>query len=287
MRAVRTSGEYARTAPDRGLRKLAWALMLFLALLATSASLVLFQLTSPGTAKQTLRRSVAALTEVDVLVDRNYADLQQRAAVASPGDTLKVRGFPVEVPFTPAEAKTASKADLRSMLLDRSANEIYAHGTAPLRSSAGGAGGIGAFSITGLVDHGLGFLRSRNHAILRVLTYALAVVSLLLAAGLARSCRGFGRIGSVGTVMIVAAIPVLALGLAARLYMSLNDGRDAEYTKRSFAAIARDLSLIPIRDGAALAVAGLVMVALALALGAWSDARASSASAVVGSEIQP
>ena len=273
--------------PDRGVRKLTFALLLFLSLLALFASLVLFQLTSAGTAKPALRRSVAALTEVDALIDGDYADLQQRAAIAAPGSTLELRGFPIAVPLTPAEAQSISRSDLRARLLDQSADAMYAHGTAPLRASASGSGSIGMFSVTGLVDHGLGFLRSRNHDILRLLTYALAAVSAVFAAGLVSQCRGFGRLGAVGVVTLAAAVPVLAAGLLARLYMSLNDGGGTEYTKQSFAAIGRDLAAIPIRDGAAMAALGIVMIVLGIALSAWADRRAPSRFAAARTELRP
>lgn len=261
---------------DRSPAKLGLGLLLFVSLLALFSTLTLFQLTSEGVAKRTLSRSVAALTEIDPLLDRNYADLQQRAAVAAPGDRLYVQNYPVPVPLTPSQARTIAKPDLRALLLERSADAMYARGTAPLRDPATKAGGVGVFSIAGISSRGLGFLRSRNHAILRLTTVVLAVVSALLALALASQCRGFGRLGAAGLVTMLAALPVLVAGIGVWLYCRANDGAGSEYVRRQFAQIGAGLAWIPIRDGAAFVALGAVMVVLAKLLAPWSAGRGGS-----------
>ncbi|HEX5479158.1 MAG TPA: hypothetical protein VFY79_05505, partial [Dehalococcoidia bacterium] len=221
--------------PDRSVAKLGVGLLLFFALLALSAVLALYQLTSRDTARDALRRSVAALTEIDALIDRNYATMQQQAAVTAPGDSVQLPGYPVDVPLKPADAQSLSKEQLRDTLLDRSADIMYGHGTSALRSQTKDAGSVGVFSIGGLTDHGLDFLRSRNHDILRVLTLVLAAVSAVLALLLALLCRGFGRLVAVGIVTLAAALPVLFFGLAAWLYLRANDS--GEYTRQQFASL--------------------------------------------------
>jgi hypothetical protein len=258
---------------DRSAAKLAVGLLLFFSLLALFASLTLYQLTSEGTAKRTLRRSVATLTEIDPLLDRNYDDLQRRAGAAAPGDTLYLTNYPIRVPLSPEQAKTISKGDLRALLLDRSAGDMYQHGTSALRDPASKAGSVGIFSVAGISNHGLGFLRARNHDILRVLTLVLAVVSLVLAVALASICRGFGRIGSVGLVTLIAAAPLTLAGVGVWAYCRVNDGAGTEYTKRQFAQIGGGLAWVPMRDGFAFVVLGMAMVAIAVACAAWSARR--------------
>lgn len=258
--------------PDRNVAKLGVGLLLFFALLALAAVLALYQLTSRDTARNALRRSVAALTEIDGLIDRNYAALQQQAAVTTPGNTVQLPGYPINVPLKPADAQSMSKEQLREKLLDQSADIMYAHGTSPLRSQTKNAGSVGVFSIGGLTDHGLDFLRSRNHDILRVLTFVLAAVSAVLALALAALCRGFGRLVAVGVVTFAASLPVLFFGLAAWLYLRANDS--GEYTRQQFASLGADLAWIPLRDGLALAALGVVMLVLGAVLAAWSDRRA-------------
>jgi hypothetical protein len=247
--------------------------LLFVSLLSLFASLTLFQLTSEGTAKRALRRSVATLTEIDPLLDRNYSDLQQRAGVAAPGDTLFVTNYPIAVPMKPDQAKTISKSGLRALLVDRSADDLYQHGTSALRDPASKAGSVGVFSVAGISDHGLGFLTARNHDTLRVLTFVLAAVSFVLAVLLAQLCRGFGRLSAVGLVTFAAAVPVTLAGVGVWLYCRANDGSGVEYTKRQFAEIGGGLAWLPIRDGLAFLALGGVMLLAGITLGAWSDRR--------------
>lgn len=260
----------------RGFLKWITAFAFFLAMLALLASLMLFQLTAEGTAKQALRRSAAALTEIDPLIDRQYDDLQQRAAAAGPDDTIELRDFPIAVPLRAADVRGASREDIRDAVLSRSADRLYASGTAPLRESAQSKGGVGDFSASGVTDKALGFLRSRNHDILAVLTFVLAVICLALGLALARLCRGFGRVASVGAVVFTASVPVVIAGIGARFYMRIISQGDTEYLEREFLEIGRGLAWVPIRDGAAFVVLGLVLLVVGTASARWADRRGAS-----------
>ncbi len=256
------------SAGRNGLKWLVGVLF-FVTLCATLASLQLFQLTAEGPAKRALRRSVAALTEIDPLIDRNYDDLQQRAASAAPADQLQLREFPIDVPLSREQAMNASKQELRELLLQRSSDVMYDNGTAPLRSSASGKGSVGMFSIGGLTDHGLGFLRSRNHDILGGLTFVLAALSAFLCVTLVVLCRGFGRLAAVGAVVLAASAVVLGFAILARISMNGGD----EYLQREFYAIGRSLVWIPIRNGIAFTLLGALMLVTGVGLAKWSDAR--------------
>jgi hypothetical protein len=255
---------------------------LFFALLGLFASLLLFQLTSEGAAKQTLRRSVAALTEIDLLVDRNYDDLQRDAQNANAGSKVQLKGYPISIDFSPAEVESMSKEQLRSVLLDRSANLMYSDGTAPLRATAANDGRLGRFSVAGVTAHGLGFLRSRNHGILAVTTFALAAVCAVLALLLASMCRGFGRLTGVGVVIVTASIPMVVGGIGARLYMRIATGSDTEYIQREFLGIGQGLAWVPIRDGAAFTLLGLSFVVAGLACAFWADRRGGAQMTALG-----
>jgi uncharacterized membrane protein len=252
---------------------------LLLALLALLVSLQLFQLTSEGASKRTLRRSVAALTEIDPLLDRNYDALQQAAQNAGPDETIQLADFPIAVPLTPDEVRGLSKDQLRDVLLDRSADVMYRSGTAPLRDTAATDGSVGRFSVAGLTEHGLGFLRNRNHNILAVTTFILAAISLVLALTLMAMCRGFGRLTSVGSVVVLAAAPVVLGGIGARFYMRIVSNGDTEYIQREFLEIGQGLGWIPIRDGAAFTVFGLLILTVGFASATWAGRREASHSA--------
>lgn len=254
------------------------AIALFIALLALLTSLQLFQATSEGASKRTLRRAIAALTEVDPLIERQYGDLQTRAKAAQPNEPVQLNDFPIAVEFSPAEVNSLSRPEFRELLLDRAADRMYAQGTAPLRANPGASTSVGRLSVAGLSDRGLGFLRERNHDALAVVTFTLAALCAFLAATLAALCRGFGRLASVGGVVLVAAIPVALGGIGARFYMRIVSEGDTEYIQREFLVIGQGLAWIPIRDGLAFAVLGAAFLVAGMLLARWSDGRRTSTS---------
>jgi hypothetical protein len=271
----------------RNIGKWTVAFILFLALSAMFLSLMLFQLTAEGASKRSLRRSVAALTEVDQLVARNYNDMQQQAKAARPGESVTLAGFPIAIAFTPDEVKGASQDQIRDMLLNRSADELYAHGTGSLRDPAANGGSVGRFSVGGLTDRGLGFLRSRNHTILGAVTIVLAMICAALSGALVMLCRGFGRIGSLGAVVFTAAIPLVLFGIGARFYMRILSDGDAGYIEREFLEIGQGLAWIPIRDGLAFLVLGAAFALAGLGCARWADRRREARDAYADAHSSP
>ena len=75
-------GSEAGPAAWRNVAKWAVAFLFLLVLAATLTTLMLFQATSEGASKRTLRRAVAALSEIDPLIDRNWDSLHQQAMAA-------------------------------------------------------------------------------------------------------------------------------------------------------------------------------------------------------------
>jgi hypothetical protein len=113
-------------------------------------------------------------------------------------------------------------------------------------------------------------LRERNHLVLGAILIALALVCVALAAALALASRGFGRIGSVGVALLLGALPCLLLGLLVRASAETSDfNADVE---RQLADIAGGLAWIAVRNGAAFAALGALMLALAFVLGRLFDA---------------
>jgi hypothetical protein len=264
----------------RNFGKWSVAFALFAALLALFTSLQLFQLTSEGAAKRTLRRSAAALTEIDPLLDRNYDELLRSAENAGSGETVQLRDYPIAIDLRPDEVTGKSKEQIRSTLLDRSADVMYSRGSSSLKSAASKDGSLGRFSMAGVTQHGLGFLRSRNHDILAVTTFALAAVCAALAVTLASMCRGFGRLTGIGTVIVAASIPVVLGGIGARFYMRIASDGDTEFIQREFLEIGQGLAWIPIRDGAAFTMLGLLFLMIGGVCAVWADRRDASRTSV-------
>lgn len=272
----RATGAYALPgeAEHRNSAKWLMGLLLFASLVITLITLQLFQATAEGTSERSLRRAVAALTEVDLLLDRNFPELQERAAGARPGETVQLRDFPIEVQLDPDQVETASAAQVRETLLDRSGEALYQDGTGVLRESAQSRREVARFTIAGVTDRGLGFLRERNHDFLLWVLVAMSAVSLVLAGVFVAMCRGFGRLTGPGFVILAAGATVLVFGAIVWSYAKLGGGN--EYVEQEFLRITSELAWIPLRDGAAFVVLGLLLLLLGFAGAAWTS-RSSEA----------
>jgi hypothetical protein len=247
------------------------AAALFFAINALLLVLSLYQATAEGTAKHALRRAITALVEIDSLIARDYESLQERARSAAPGEELRLRDFPLEVSLTSEEVLDSTPADLRAILLDRSDDQLYDHGTAALRSD--GASEPSRFSAAGLLDRWLDLLRGRNHDVTAVLTGVAAVVCLALVLILMSTSRGFGRIAAVGAVTLAGAVPTVAVALLLRLNIRLASDGDTEYTQRELLEIGDALVWIPLRNGIAFAALGAALLLAGWAFAILTDRR--------------
>jgi hypothetical protein len=216
-----------------------------------------------------------------VLVARNYDALQAEAEAAPPGSRVTLPDYPIDVALTREDVLGRSPDEVRDLVLDRSAARLYEDGTAALRERAEAQGDVATFSVGGLTDRWLGFHRERNYDVMLIVVVAMSAACAALAAVLAISSRGFGRLASVGAVVLAASLPWLLFGVAVRLFTAAAGGDGAEYIDRELLAIGEELALIPIRIGAAFAVLGLVLLVAGLLLSAWSDRREAAGQFIV------
>lgn len=269
--------------PARGNSAGRWLLGILLAaaVAALFVALQLFQATSEGPAKNALRRSIAAVTEIDALIERNYDDLQRRAEASQPGESLQLNGYPIEVPLARAEALGISKDDLRERLLDRSTDLMYRDGTSVFRDPDEATSDAGAFTAAGAVDNSLGLLRNGVHDIVAVLMVALAALCIALAIALAAACRGFGRLTAVGGAVLAATLPLLLISLAARAYLGNAGGEDTEYIERELLSIGESLAWIPVRNGLAFTALGAALLLAGTVLDRWYEGRTGERSLAI------
>ena len=263
-------------APGSGASQWLLGFLLVAAIAALFLALQLFQATSEGPAKQALRRSTAAVTEIDALIERNYDDLQRRAEASQRGESLQLSGYPIEVPLDREEALGISKDDLRQVLLDRSTDLMYSKGTSVFRDPDQATSDAGPFTAAGAVDNALGLLRNGVHDIVAVLTVALAALCIALALALAAACRGFGRLTAIGAAVLTASLPLLLISLAVRAYMGNADGEGTEYIERELLSIGESLAWIPVRNGIAFTALGAILLLAGVVFGRWSEGRASA-----------
>jgi hypothetical protein len=241
-------------------------------LFAFLVAVQLFQITSEATSTRTLRQAIAVTSEIDVLLDRHYDDLRQRAESSEPNDTLELQDYPLAVPLTADEVRTQSRHDLRETLLTRGAALVYDDGTEAMRNDASSAD-VGVFSFGGSIDRALNLLRQDVHRALGVMMVVLGALSLLLAAALLAVTRGFGRIVAPAAVGLASSMALLLVALIVRVGLTTSDS--SEYVSAQFLDIAGEVAWLPVRNGAILVAlfAFVAAIAAVTARTAGSDRR--------------
>ena len=255
----------------------------FAALLALTlgvASLQMYQISSKETGKSALMRSLAALTEIDALLDRHYAGLLTQAGAATADEALALEDFPVRVDLSREDILGQPREDLRAMILDRSANRVYDDGPGVLRESAEARGGPGRFSLAGITDGMLGQLTAANHTRYGVATILLLGVAAALCIATSSACRGMGRLTAIGVAIAGAGALVLAGGLAVMAYAHTQSGGQ-EFAHGGLFAVVGDLAGAPVRNGLMFMGAGAGLALVGLAAGAVTGSRSVEAAQIV------
>ncbi len=242
--------------------EMATALGLAMALLALLFALNLLQLTAPGPAHRVLRRAVASLTEIDSLLVAHGPGLQ-RQADAGPDGSVSMPDYPLGVSLSPQEARRPP-AEVRDLLLDRSAEQVYQEGAAAFREE-GQSGGAPLLSLRRAVRAGLGFLTAGNHDALRLTTLVLAVLCGALSGALVLLTRGYGRLIALGAAVASASLAFLLLAAAVRLALGLAGLATDDYITVELLDLAKETAWLPARNGVAMGGLGLALVALGLA----------------------
>jgi hypothetical protein len=231
-------------------------------LIALLAALSLLQLTAPGTAHRALRRSVASLTEIDSLLAAHELTLRELAD-ASPAEPLSLPDYPLEVVLSAEEARRPP-AEVRDLLLDRSAELVYEDGPSAFREE-GQAEGVSRLSVEGAVRTGLDFLTASSHDALRLTTLALAVLCGALSGALVLLVRGYRGLTALGATVAAASLLFLLLAAVVRLALGLASVAADDYITTQLLDLTEDAAWLSLRDGLALTGLGLALLALGLA----------------------
>jgi len=245
--------------------------MFSLAFFALLVALQVMQITSEDAAKRTLRRTVAAATEIDVLIERHHEELVTRAESAAPNDPIVLEEFPIGVTLTREETIDSTPDELRALLLDRSADVLYDEGADAWLSEESTSADGGTFSLAGLVERAIGLLREGAHELVSIVLIVLAVISAVLAAALVAASRGFGRLVSLGAAMLVASAAMTLIAVIG--WGVLKVSSPSEYIESELIAIGEELAWAPVRNGLAACGLSLVVLAIGIAGARIADAR--------------
>lgn len=194
-------------------------MLLGLSVFLLVAALSFRQLTSPQVANQLIAEGVAALTDIDQVLEEREPAIQRAAAEAGSEDLLMIPGYPLEVRFTAAEFEQASESEFRDLVLARSATIVYDEGLEAFDQT--GTASVSLFSREGVLDSLLGRLSATNHERAGLAALAVGVIAILAAVMVTVRSAGFQRVRALGFPIFIGAIA----GVLATLAVSFVLGR--------------------------------------------------------------
>jgi hypothetical protein len=221
------------------------------------------QLTAAGTSHKILRRTAASLTEIDSLIAAKQETVTTSTSNVD-SVTAVVAGFPIDVPLSTQEAQSLSSAELRDVILDRSADRLYNEGFSAFHEGGGTSTDVQILSPPGAVRYTAGLLTKDNHDIARIAMAVLAGFAALLALVLVLVSRGYGRLTSIGLAVLAASLPLLLLSVAVRFILRLASEEEGDYLTAQLYALGRDVAWLPIRNAIAFGCLGIIFLTLGL-----------------------
>lgn len=241
--------------PGAGRRSLV-GVLLAIAAFVLAVSVAAWQVTDEATALPMLRAALASLTDIDTVVAEEGEALRSQAQRQGAG-ALEVPGYPLPIALEAREVAGASDAQLRTMLLDRSAALVYAEGLRAFDRT--GEQAIDRFSMEGLLEAAAGQLSGRVHDRAGYVAALAAVVCGLLGALLAVLGDGWARMRAPAAAVGLGGVGAAGLSLAAWAIAGQVGGGDV--FMQDLRTIIQAALGAGVRNGAILAAAGLAVAA--------------------------
>jgi hypothetical protein len=204
--------------------------------------------------------------EVDAYLDDHYDGIR-RQAEEEPDRPLTPPDYPIAVTFTPDEVLSGDREAFRALLLDRSAEALYAEGTDAIESENGDESDL---STQAALRDGMNVFRAEAHDGLSITVVVLATAAAFLALGLLLAARGYGGLVGLGLGVFLGALPILIAAIAVRFAFRLAaDAADDPFVEE-YLKLGQELTWAPIRNGIIFTAGGAAVVALGALLVRWS-----------------
>lgn len=242
-----------------GRRSLA-AVLLALATFGLVAAVSAWQVTAETTAVPMLRSGIAVLVDIDAFLAEEGDAIRQ--AAAEEDGVLSLEQYPLPIALDAGEVRDASDAELRDMLLDRSAALVYAEGLGAFDRT--GSQAISRVSLEGMLELAVGQLSQETHERAGLAAMVLATAVAVLGAATAAMISGWGRLRVPAGAVALGAVPAAAIAFVLRLGTEVVGGED-QFLNDTRAIIGAALGA-GVRNGAIVAGAGLALVLASVAL---------------------
>jgi len=257
-----------------------WLLVLFLALTLGLSFLfaTAFQVTSGDSAHRILRRGVAITTEVDALLPQIEIELETAAENAE-GDQVRVPNFPVTVNILKADASRIEPAELRSRILEQSADRLYKDGMSAWTAGDPEAQqSIDRVSTAGGLHRAFGLVTEKWSTVFLIAAALFGFLSLILMVLLWLNLRSYLRLLALGGAISVASIISLAAAVAVRFALRTAE-TGADPFEEQLIDLGVDTVWLFIRNYLILSVLGFALLLLA-SFFLWLQSRPSTQTAV-------
>jgi hypothetical protein len=257
-----------------------WLLVLFLAVTLALVFLfaTAFQVTSDGSAHRILRRGVAATTEIDALLPQIETELETAADTAE-DDQVRVPNFPVPVDIPKTDVGRIGPAELRSRILEQSADRLYEDGMSAWTASDPEAQqSIDRVSTAGGLHRAFGFATEKWNTVFLIAAALFGFLSLILVVLIWLTLRSYLRLLALGGAISVASIISLAAAVAVRFALRTAE-TNADPFEEQLIDLGVDTVWLFIRNYLILSLLGFALLLVA-AFFLWLQSRASTDTAV-------
>lgn len=225
------------------------------------AFLSTWQLTARPRAMSMIEAGVVSATDLDRLLEDNYDDLRTFVAT-SDEETFAIPGFPLDVRVTADEVANSTREEFRTILLQRASASVYDHGADAFDTS--GSQSIGRFSSEGALQFVLNGLTGSWHGMAQWAALILAILAASVALYVLRREDGHRRFVLLGAFTAAAGIMGCLVTFAMRSLIGRFGGSDP--FSEDLREIANAALSVPMTNYVVVAVSGLIVAAIGLAL---------------------
>ena len=257
-----------------------WLLVLFLAVTLALVFLfaTAFQVTADGTAHRILRRGVATTTEIDALLPKIETELETAADTAE-GDQVRVPNFPVPVDIPKSDVGRIESAELRSRILEQSADRLYEDGMSAWTAGDPDARqSIDRVSTAGGLHRAFGLVTEKWNTVFLIAAALFGFLSVILVVLIWLNLRSYLRLLALGGAISAASIISLAGAVAVRFALRTAE-TDADPFEEQLIDLGVDTVWLFIRNYLILSLLGFALLLLASVF-LWLQSRASTETAV-------
>lgn len=197
-------------------------LLLIVSLLVMLAAATAARATSRAAARSILGRAIPEITDFDHTFAAHFVDLQAAASTPAGVNGVTLTGYPVNAPLAANEVNGRTATQVRALLLLRSADAVYDHGTSAFAGDTGSKLHFASYaplSAPWTFAIALHVVNPGFHARALAAAKVTLVAAAMLAIVMLALSQGYNRTVMYGVALLAAALPALAL--AALLWLGI------------------------------------------------------------------